>query len=70
DYTMLQLAQAGPGRRTTGAEIGFTVDDVDALHQRAGELGVSVVEAPHDEQWGRSATYEDPDGNTVYLTAG
>jgi predicted enzyme related to lactoylglutathione lyase len=69
NYVLLHLAQAKPGRRTTGAEIGITVDDVDAVHQRASQFGVTVLEQPHDGPWGRNAMYEDPDENIVLVTA-
>ena len=68
---MLQIAQRREqGRHTTGAEIGVTVEDVDLVHTRAGTFGVTVLEPPHDGQWGRNAVYEDPDGNVVSVTAG
>jgi predicted enzyme related to lactoylglutathione lyase len=70
DYVMLHLAQAKPGQHTTGAEIGITVEDVDAVHQKASRFGVTVLEQPHDGPWGRNAIYEDPDRNIVSVTAG
>jgi predicted enzyme related to lactoylglutathione lyase len=70
DYVLLHLAQAGPGQRTTGAEIGITVDDVDAVHRKASQFGVTVLEQPHDSRWGRNAVYEDPDQNIVSVTSG
>jgi predicted enzyme related to lactoylglutathione lyase len=70
DYMILHLAQAKPGQHTTGAEIGITVEDVDAVHQRAAQFGVTVLEQPHDGEWGRNAVYQGPDGNTVSVTAG
>ncbi len=69
EYVMLHIAQAGPGRRTTGAQIGITVDDVDAVHQKAAQFGVTVLEQPHDGEWGRNAVYEDPDRNIVSVTS-
>lgn len=69
DYMMLHLAQAEPGQHTAGAQIGITVEDVDAVHQRAALFGVTVLEPPHDGQWGRCATYQDPDRNTISVTA-
>lgn len=69
DYMLLHLAQAKPGQRTTGAQIGITVADVDALHQKAAQLGITVLEPPHDGEWGRSARYEDPDQNVVSVTS-
>jgi predicted enzyme related to lactoylglutathione lyase len=69
DYLMLHLAQAKPGQRTTRAQIGITVEDVDALHQKAAQFGITVLEQPHDGEWGRCARYEDPDQNVVSVTA-
>jgi predicted enzyme related to lactoylglutathione lyase len=70
DYVMLHLAQAKAGQHTTGAEIGITVEDVDAVHQKASRFGVTVSVQPLDGPWGRNAVYEDPDGNIVSITAG
>lgn len=69
EYMILHLAQAEPGRHTTGAEIGITVDDVDAVHQKAAQFGITVLQMPHDGEWGRNAVYEGPDGNIVSITA-
>ena len=39
------------------------VDDVDAVVERVGEYGGSVVEPPTDQPWGlRQAIVEDPEG--------
>ena len=70
EYVMLHLAQAKPGQHTTGAQIGITVDDVDAVHQKAAQFGATVLEPPHDGEWGRNAVYEDPDQNIVSVTSG
>lgn len=68
NYMMLHLAQAGPGQHTTGAEIGITVADLDAVHRKAADFGVTVLEPPRDGEWGRHALYRDPDGNFVSVT--
>ena len=70
EYVMLHLAQGGPGQRTTGAQIGITVDDVDAVHSKAAQFGVTVLEPPHASEWGRNALYQDPDRNIVSVTSG
>lgn len=69
EYMILHLAQAKPGQHTTGAQIGIMVDDVDAVHRKAAQFGVRVVQGPHDGEWGRNAVYEGPDGNIVSITA-
>ena len=70
EYVMLHLAQANPDQHTTGAQIGITVEDVDAVHQRAAQFGVTVLEQPNDGEWGRNAVYQDPDQNIVSVTSG
>lgn len=48
--------------------VAFTVDDVDAQHERLLGLGVPVVEPPTTRPWGaRNLVVADPDGNLVYL---
>lgn len=68
EYTLFHLAQAEPGQHTTGAQIGITVGDVDAVHQAAAQFRVTVLAQPHDGEYGRNAVYEDPDGNIVSVT--
>ena len=56
------------GEPTQRAWLAFDVDDLDAAHARLLAAGAEVVEAPHDEPWGRTSVYSDPDGHTVALT--
>ena len=56
------------GSTTSGAQIGFGVDDVDAAHERARKAGAEVVHAPKAQPWGASARYRDFDGNIIELT--
>lgn len=69
EYMLFHLAQAEPGQHTTGAQIGITVRDLDGAHKQAAQFGVTVLEPPHDAEYGRNALYEDPDGNVVSVTA-
>jgi predicted enzyme related to lactoylglutathione lyase len=46
---------------------GFAVDDVDAFISGVKTRGVSVVQEPHDESFGRLALVLDPDGYTVQV---
>lgn len=57
-----------PGGTTSGAWVGFDVEDVSAAHERAVAAGAEVVHEPRDEPWGRTSSYRDPDGNLVALT--
>jgi catechol 2,3-dioxygenase-like lactoylglutathione lyase family enzyme len=54
------------------AEIDFEVEDVDAWHARALELGFRSVASPTDQEWGQRTCYlEDPNGIRVsFGTAG
>jgi len=67
-YLHLALFPSGLRGPTANAQLGFFVDDVDALHERAETAGLHVLHAPRDEPWGRTSRYEDPDGNVVGLT--
>ena len=49
-------------------EIGFVVTDLDAVDERLRAAGTTIVRAPEDLPWGRTAVYRDPDGNSVSLT--
>ena len=53
---------------TRDVQLGFPVDDLDAMHKLLVEAGVPVDVSPRDEPWGRTARYRDPDGNSIGLT--
>jgi len=58
-----------PERPTSkSAQIGFNVDDFDAVHRRLANTGVEIVQVPRTEPWGRTARYLDPDDNIVSIT--
>jgi lactoylglutathione lyase len=43
--------------------LGFSVDDIDAYHERLTSRGVICVQPPREEDYGRKlAKYVDPDG--------
>jgi predicted enzyme related to lactoylglutathione lyase len=56
------------GSVTTGAQVGFAVDDLEAAHARAVAAGAEVIHGPKSQPWGRSARYRDPDGNVIEVT--
>jgi len=65
----LHLALFPPSPEVTrNVEIGFHVDELEEAHARAVAAGAEVVREPHDEPWGRTSAYRDPDGNLVTLT--
>ena len=67
-YLHFALFPPGDGV-TTNAHVGFHVDDLDTAHARAVGAGAVVVQEPHDEPWGRTSAYRDPEGNLVTLSA-
>jgi catechol 2,3-dioxygenase-like lactoylglutathione lyase family enzyme len=56
------------GKVTSGAEVGFSVDDVDAKHELLVARGVMVVHQPKTWKGLRTARYRDLDGNVVSFT--
>jgi len=42
--------------------------DVDAHYERACAAGAEIVQAPHDESWGRTYTVRDLDGHPWFFT--
>ena len=51
---------------TSGVIVTIVVDDADATHRRAVELGAEVVEAPRDLFYGqRRLLLRDPEGTLV-----
>jgi predicted enzyme related to lactoylglutathione lyase len=56
------------GQPTSGAQITLSVENVDNAHATAVRAGVHVLHGPRAEPWGRSARYEDLDGNVIELT--
>ena len=62
------LYESKNGTATSGAQIGFRVDDLSSAHKRAVHAGVHVIHAPRRQPWVRSSRYHGPDGNVVELT--
>jgi len=53
-------------RRTAGVLVTIEVDDVDAIHGRAQELGLPIELSLRDEDWGqRHFITRDPNGLAV-----
>lgn len=62
------LYQSKDGGTSSGAQVAFAVEDLDAAHAVAIAAGAEVVHGPKTQPWGRSARYRDCDGNVVELT--
>ena len=56
------------GKPTSGVQISLSVDHVEDAHAAAVKAGARALHEPRDEPWGRSARYEDYDGNVIELT--
>jgi predicted enzyme related to lactoylglutathione lyase len=50
-------------------QLGFSVDDVDALVARARALGAPIFQDPYDEASARVAIISDPDGYPVQVVS-
>jgi predicted enzyme related to lactoylglutathione lyase len=48
------------------AELYLEVDDVDEAYRAWKELGVEVIGEPHDEPFGRTFAFKDPDGRVMH----
>ena len=57
-------------RETTMATMGVFIylDNVDAHHAQAQAAGAEIVNAPHDEPYGRTYTARDLDGHPWFFT--
>jgi catechol 2,3-dioxygenase-like lactoylglutathione lyase family enzyme len=66
-YLHFSIYAGSAQEHTSGAHIGFQVEDLQAMHQRLVEADVPVLHAPRAEPWGATARYTDPDGNIVEL---
>jgi predicted enzyme related to lactoylglutathione lyase len=47
--------------------MSFVADDVQKTYDELSARGVQFTQAPKTEQWGTSAIFKDPDGNTFVL---
>jgi predicted enzyme related to lactoylglutathione lyase len=68
EFVHFALYESKDGSSTSRAQIAFRVNDLDAAHRRAIDVGAEVVHGPKPQPWGRSARYRDNDGNIIELT--
>ena len=47
--------------------MSFVADDVQKTYDELSARGVEFTQPPKTEQWGTSAIFKDPDGNTFVL---
>lgn len=57
-----------PERGAAGFEVGFVVDDIDAVYAQLVAEGAEAVTAPADRPWRQRTAYvADPDGYLIEL---
>jgi lactoylglutathione lyase len=57
-----------PDHRIGGfMNLSFVADDVQKTYDELSARGVEFIQPPKVEQWGTSAIFKDPDGNTFVL---
>lgn len=48
--------------------LAFTVEDIDAAHEKLLSMNAVIVDPPTKRPWGATnMSFRDPDGNLVYL---
>ncbi|HMA35072.1 MAG TPA: VOC family protein [Chloroflexia bacterium] len=62
----LGVGQPPPGA-AEGAELWWFVDDADAAHADLVAKGVTILEPPADQPFGRSLAIRGPGGQALYL---
>jgi lactoylglutathione lyase len=62
------LYESKDGKATSGAQIAFRVEDLEAAYRRALDAAAELIHEPKPQPWGRSARFRDPDGNVIELT--
>jgi predicted enzyme related to lactoylglutathione lyase len=68
-FFLLTIEQATPEHQGGWSCLGFSVDDLDAVHQRALKAGATEVHPPAEFAWKpRSSIVDDPSGNRVQLS--
>ena len=68
DLLMLIIRAADADNPPSVTEIGFTVVDLEATHERVLQSGAAVIESPVEKPWGQQGRYQDPDGNVVNVS--
>jgi len=53
----------------TFSSLSFLADDVPATYRELTGRGVEFLGEPQVAEWGSSATFKDPDGNTFVLSS-
>jgi predicted enzyme related to lactoylglutathione lyase len=67
--TMWAVMQPEPAGAPAGIALFLQVEDVDAAYRTWRERGVETVSTPHDEAFGRTFAFRDPDGRVLHAWA-
>ena len=67
--TLWAVMQAPTHQPPPGVELYLQVDDVDAAYGLWKERGVDMVTEPHDQPFGRTFAFKDPDGRVLHAYA-
>ena len=67
--TLWAIMQAPPEAPAAGVELYLQVKDPDAAYRTWKERGVEMVTEPHDEPFGRTFAFRDPDGRVLHAYA-
>jgi predicted enzyme related to lactoylglutathione lyase len=66
DGTLWAIMQRPPTSPVGAVELYLQVDDVDASYRAWRDKGVEMVTEPHDEPFGRTFAFKEPDGRTLH----
>jgi len=67
--TRLVLHHDDTARAAALTNVAFTTDDVERTYQELKAKGVEFDGPPRRADWGTSATFQDPDGNSFVITS-
>ncbi len=62
------FAEATEEWKSATCSMFLLVSDVDDIHQKALDAGAKELQAPSDMDYGRSSGFQDPQGNTWWIT--
>ena len=66
DGTLWAVMGKPPHAAPKSAELYLLVEDADAAYRTWQERGVEMVTEPHDEPFGRTFAFKDPDGRVLH----
>jgi predicted enzyme related to lactoylglutathione lyase len=67
--TLWAVMKRPPDAAPKSAKLYLQVDDADAAYRTWQQRGVEMLTAPHDEPFGRTFAFTDPDGRVLHAYA-